>query len=272
MDLKLGGPVAFWVLRLLLGSHAKLKAHGSASEEVGTGASKLEHFWGADSVTRFKGARVLDFGCGKGREAVAVALAGAEEVYGIDIRENCLQAARHLAAASGVTEKCVFLNGIMEEKAIRREIVDMDYAYSLDSFEHFAYPEEVLAQIRDHLRPGGRLLVSFGPPWKHPRGCHMMFLRPVPWMHLIFKEETIMAVRSLYKTDGAKRFEEVEGGLNKMTVGRFLRLVEASGFEVEDLHLIPIKGIKWFVNMKILREYMTSVVQCVLVKPAKAHS
>jgi hypothetical protein len=100
----------------------------------------------------------------------------------------------------------------------------------------------------------------------------MMFLRPVPWMHLIFKEETIMAVRSLYKTDGAKRFEEVEGGLNKMTVGRFLRLVEASGFEVEDLHLIPIKGIKWFVNMKILREYMTSVVQCVLVKPAKAHS
>jgi hypothetical protein len=96
----------------------------------------------------------------------------------------------------------------------------------------------------------------------------MMFFRPVPWMHLVFKEETIMAVRSLHKTDGATRFEEVEGGLNKMTVGGFLHLVEQSGFKVEHTRLIPIKGIKWLVQTRLLREYFTSVVQCSLVKPS----
>ena len=39
-----------------------------------------------------------------------------------------------------------------------------------------------------------------------------------PWAHVLFSENTIMAVRKLYKNDNASRFEEVEGGLNQMTI------------------------------------------------------
>jgi SAM-dependent methyltransferase len=268
MDLKLGGTVGFWLLKTLLGKPVAGRTHDAAVNEVGIGVSKLEHFWGPEFVSSLMGKRVLDFGCGRGREAVAVALGGARRVYGIDIREDCLHAARELAVESGVGDRCVFLNAHTEQAVISREVTNIDLAFSLDSFEHYACPGEILAQIYGHLRPGGRLLVSFGPPWKHPRGCHMMFFRPVPWMHLLFKEETIMAVRSIYKTDGATRFEEVEGGLNKITVGGFFRLVEQSGFRVEHTRLIPIKGIKWLVQTRPLREYFTSVVQCVVVKPS----
>lgn len=268
MDLKLGGSVGFWLLKMLLGKPVASEGRDSGTGEAEIGASKLEHFWGPEFATSFPGKRVLDFGCGRGREAVTVALGGAKTVYGIDIREGCLQAARELAAASAVSDRCMFLNATTEHAVIMKEVTNVDLAYSLDSFEHYAHPDRILAQIYAHLRPGGRLLVSFGPPWKHPRGCHMMFLRPIPWMHLFFKEGTIMAVRSLYKTDGPRRFEEVEGGLNKMTVERFLRLVEESGYKIEQIRLIPIKGIEWLVKTKLLREYFTSVVQCQLVKPS----
>jgi hypothetical protein len=100
----------------------------------------------------------------------------------------------------------------------------------------------------------------------------MFFLNPIPWMHFIFKEDTIMAVRARYRQDGAKRFEEVEGGLNQMTVERFIRLAEDSKFRIEKLELKPIKGLVWLVQNHQTREYFTSVVQCVLQKPFAVHA
>jgi hypothetical protein len=129
-----------------------------------------------------------------------------------------------------------------------------------------------LDQLYTLLAPGGELYISFGPPWKHPFGCHMFFLNPLPWMHFIFKEETIMAVRAGYRQDGAKRFGEVDGGLNQMTVGRFMRLAEDSKFQIAKLRLIPIKGLTWLVRNHSTREYFTSVVQCVLNKPLAENS
>ena len=268
MDLKIGGVGAYWLLKKLLGKPAARETHSAGASDVVTGARKLERFFGPQFSTLLYGTTVLDHGCGRGREAVALALKGAKFVYGTDIREDCLQGARQLAAQSGVASKCNFLNATTQHAAIEKEVTNLDFAYSIDSFEHYGDPAQVLAQVYQCLRPGGRFFISFGPPWKHPRGCHMMFLRPVPWMHLIFKEETIMAVRSLYRTDGARRFEEVEGGLNRMTVRWFLELVEQSGFLVARIRLIPIKSMNWVVESVFLREYFTSIVQCLLAKPA----
>jgi hypothetical protein len=70
----------------------------------------------------------------------------------------------------------------------------------------------------DLLRPGGQVVVSFGPPWFHPFGGH--FFSVFRWAHLVFSEAALIEWRSAFKTDGATRFREVEGGLNQMTVRR----------------------------------------------------
>jgi 2-polyprenyl-3-methyl-5-hydroxy-6-metoxy-1,4-benzoquinol methylase len=273
MDIKLGGKFGFWALKSLAKSPSKEKSSPQSLKQDDTGgAAKLERYFGPDIWTRLANRVVLDFGCGEGKEAIAAALHGAKRVYGIDIRDVSLKIAQESSMEHGVQDKCVFLNGALQGSRVREISETLEFAYSLDSFEHFSEPGQILRQLYSLLAPGGELYVSFGPPWKHPFGCHMFFLNSLPWMHFIFKEETIMAVRTSYRQDGAKRFGEVEGGLNQMTVGRFIRLAENSNFQVEKLRLIPIKGLTWLVRNHSIREYFTSVVQCVLKKPPAEHS
>jgi SAM-dependent methyltransferase len=267
MDLKLGGRLGFWALESLA-KNPVIETPGphALKEDVTGGSAKLEKYFGHDIWARLASRVVLDFGCGEGKEAIAAALHGAKRVYGIDIRDVSLEIAQKSSRGHGVHDKCIFLNGISQDSLLREISGKVDVAYSLDSFEHFSEPRQILDQLYSLLAPGGELYVSFGPPWKHPFGCHMFFFNSLPWMHFVFSEETIMAVRARYRKDGAKRFEDVEGGLNQMTVERFIRLAEDSNFRIETLRLIPIKGLTWLVQNHPIREYFTSVVQCVLKK------
>ena len=272
MSIRLGRSLGSWVLK----SIAKKPAAGGGKEMDAdiraSGATKLERFFGTDFWDRLAGATVLDYGCGTGREAVALASRGAERVFGTDVSERSLQAAQGLASEQGVADRCVFLNARTERDRIRALRGRIDLAYSLDSFEHFLQPAVVLDEIHGLLAPEARLLVSFGPPWKHPYGCHMQFISSLPWLHYLFSEETIMSVRALYRSDGARRFEEVEGGLNRMTVARFQQLVERSAFDVELFRPVAIRNQEWLTRNRVLREYFTSVVTCILVKPAVVSS
>ena len=273
MELKLSGKLGFWALKSLAKSPVNETPGCQFLPEGATaGTAKLERYFGQDIWTRLTDKVVLDFGCGEGKEAIVAALHGAQRVYGIDIRDASLEIAQRSSMEHGVQEKCVFLNGASQNSQVREISEKIELAYSLDSFEHFSEPKQILDQIYCLLAPGGELYVSFGPPWKHPFGCHMFFLNSLPWMHFIFTEETIMAVRARYRHDGATRFSEVEGGLNQMTVDRFIRLAEGSKFQIEKLRLIPIKGLTWLVLNHSIREYFTSVVQCVLKKPLVEHS
>lgn len=273
MDLKLGGKFGIWALKSLAKSPVKhTPSSPSAKQNTTGGAAKLEQYFGRDIWARMADRVVLDFGCGEGKEAIAAALHGAERVYGIDIRDVSLEIAQKSSMEHGVHDKCIFLNGISQRSLVGELSGKIDCAYSLDSFEHFSEPKQILDQLYTLLAPGGELYVSFGPPWKHPFGCHMFFFNSLPWMHFIFTEETIMAVRAGYRQDGAKRYGEVEGGLNQMTVRRFITLAENSKFQIAKLQLLPIKGLTWLVQNHAMREYFTSVVQCVLQKPFAEHS
>ena len=275
MDCKLGGAIGYWLLKAISKPRSAVAASNESQDDGLRGAEKLERFLGNQVWEEFAGQRVLDFGCGSGGEAVAAAHSGAEFVYGVDIQDSRLEAARRLAEKAGVADRCRFLNAATEADEISALEGTLDCAYSIDSFEHYERPEQILEQIHRLLAPGGRLLISFGPPWKNPYGSHMWFFNRWPWIHLAFREETIMAVRSLYRADGARKFEEVDGGLNRMTLQRFLRLVESSPFELDRFRPVPLSSR--FVNRpaawqrlaanRWLREYLTSVVLCRLTKP-----
>jgi ubiquinone/menaquinone biosynthesis C-methylase UbiE len=276
MNLRLGGSVGYTLLRALSkdpSEVAKAAANEGAASSL-QGPEKLERLLGRNIWQEFRGQRVLDFGCGCGEEAVAVAQRGAELVVGTDIQHARLERARHLADDAGMAHRCRFLHAIDHAAEIEGLEETFDCAYSIDAFEHFDQPEKILQTLHRMLAPGGRLFVSFGPPWKHPFGAHMRYFCRWPWFHLLFREETIMAVRKLYRDDGARRFAEVDGGLNQMTLARFLKIVRNSPFELEAFRPVPFSSR--FVNRgqfwqrpfrsSLVREYATSVTICRLSK------
>jgi SAM-dependent methyltransferase len=202
------------------------------------------------------GRAVIDFGCGEGDTSIEMAQRGAALVIGVDIRQSALAAARVRAACAGVQGQCVF-SDVPHQQA--------DIIISVDGFEHFDDPSEVLAIMRHSLRPGGRVLAAFGPTWFHPLGGHLFSI--FPWAHLIFTEAALLRWRADFKSDGATRFGEVEGGLNQMTIRRFVKLVKNSAFQFESFETVPIRRLRPFTSV-LPREMSTAIVRCALVARA----
>jgi SAM-dependent methyltransferase len=201
------------------------------SGEAYWGRSKLRCLFGDDLFEQVKGKVVIDFGCGEGHEAIELARNGARKVIGIDIRESILERARANAAEAGVETLCHFDRATNEAA---------DMVISVDTLEHVANPSLALRQMRDLLAPGGVLKVSSGPPWYHPYGGHLFSV--FPWAHVLFSEGALIQWRSDIRSDGARAFNEVAGGLNQMTVRRLERLIHSQGMPVESVELVPIRN------------------------------
>ena len=217
------------------------------------GRSKLDVLLGKEFLEDVSGRDVIDFGCGEGTESVELAERGAR-VLGIDNRESVLKVARARARQAGVESRCRFATNADQQ---------VDMIVSIDSFEHFSDPAGVLQVMYALLRPGGSVVTSFGPTWFHPYGGHLFSV--FPWAHLMFTERALLDWRSHIRSDGARTFGEVEGGLNQMTIRRFERLVSASPFSTERLELVPIRKLRR-VHNGLSREFTTSVVRARLRK------
>ncbi len=221
------------------------------------GKSKLGVLLGEDFFSQAAGKTVIDFGCGEGADAVEIASRGAERVFGIDIRPEVLERARQRAQAAGVQDRCVFLRPPEAPQEVANIVV------SVDAFEHFADPAGILDTMHALLRPGGAAVIGFGQPWLHPLGGHLFSV--FPWAHLVLSEEALIRWRSTFKTDGARRFSEVAGGLNQMTIKRFETLVADSPFDLDRLELVPVRRLRRLHN-RWTREFTTAVVRCRLSK------
>ncbi len=205
---------------------------------------------------RIQGKTVLDYGCGPGWQAVAMARAGARHVHGLDINDEWISHGRDLAARTAVT-------GVTFGKTPDREKYDI--VLSLGAMEHFGDPGYHLARMCSMT--GQELLISWAEPWHSPYGTHLGGTTKLPWLNLWFSERTLINVRNLYPdgNDGAKRFEEIRGGLNKMTVSRFEKLIAAApGMRVQHLKLHSVKRMPFVTRVPVLRELMTGAVTCVL--------
>jgi SAM-dependent methyltransferase len=241
-----GGRLGYWLLR-------RIKPAPAADGTLAPSDLRLDRLLGAGLRTAVRDRIVIDWGCGEGNEAVALAQFGARRVIGLDIRPHALAAARSKARALGLQDTCEFTTHT-DQRA--------DVILSIDAFEHFSDPAAILRGMAERLAPDGRAWISFGPPWLHPLGGHLFSV--FPWAHLVFTETALIRWRSDFRSDGATRFEEVEGGLNRMTIRRFERLVRNSPLQFESFETVPI-GVARRLHKGPTREFLTSIVRCRLV-------
>lgn len=211
-----------------------------------------------------RGKRVVDFGCGQGRQALALCQDFEAIVLGVDPHIPSLDQAQQRLEQSGLpADRLRFVAAIPEA-----ELGSFDLVISQNAMEHFPKPGSILASMKRLLRPEGRLLISFGPLWLAPRGSHMGFFCPVPWVNLLFSEETVMKVRARYRDDGARHYEEVESGLNRMTLHRFESLIAETGLEIEFKKLTAVKNLDILTRIPHIRELCTNHVTCLLRLPS----
>ena len=227
-------------------------------------AAEYEHAFGPRVWELIAGKEVLDLGCGEGGHVLALAARGAAHVTGLDTLP-AFHNAQQEAARRGYAVTFVGADAATLPDA------SFDVVFSHDSFEHFADPAQVLAQMTRLARPGGRLLIKFGPPWRNPWGRHMggTVRRDRPWIHLVVPERVIMRAQSVYhdEPEMKERYAELPGGLNRMTVGHFQRLLRAQpGLRVEEFTVKPLYGVGALVAAPIVREFFASSVRAICVR------
>lgn len=243
----LGGEFGYRLLRRLWPVPAD-----NLSGEFYADKDKVQACLGADVYEELRGKVVVDFGCGDGLESIRIAQNEAARVIGVDMQDRSLKTARENARRSGVGDRCEFVKSTDEK---------CDVVISLDSFEHFENPVAILGAMRDLLKPGGYVWASFGPTWYHPYGGHVF--SPFPWAHLMFPEKALVRRHNEIYGCAVARFKDVAEGLAQLSIGRFLRVVDQSGFALVSFEAVPIRKLRFLAN-SITREFTTSVVRCKL--------
>jgi SAM-dependent methyltransferase len=200
------------------------------------------------------GKLVVDYGCGRGLLSMDLAEI-AQTVYAVDIRPE-------FHVLSGKSNIIVGFPDIIPSSSV-------DAVISMNAFEHYSEPQKILLHWRRILKPEGRVYLSFGPPWYHPYGAHVQFVTRLPWIHLWCPERLVMTWRSFYKKDGARRYEEVEGGLNQMSIRKCDQLLAETGFRTVSSRNIPIRGFDWPLRFTVGRELWTSNVERILCPEKK---
>ena len=187
-----------------------------------------EYRKGAEAVARFSKlspaplGRTLDFGCGGGGLTYRIAEVASEAV-GIDLEREKIEFAESQRDRLGRPN----VRFIRYDGGIPLPLDDasFDTVFCVDVVEHLPTPELFVAEFFRVLKPGGRLLLSFGPPWCHAHGKHLWAKFPGWWTHLLFPRRVVMRVGG-YPENAT--WEEL--GMHRLTVGKFRRIMRGSGF------------------------------------------
>lgn len=238
-------------------------------EALARGMASTRRFFARLPRLDLRGRSVVDLGCGRGETCLVVARAGARRVLGVDVEIGDLTKARRL-----LHERFPELEPVVEFRQVgtgddRLAGEQFEVVISKDTFEHVGDPEGYVGEIRRLLALGGLAVIGFGPLWKSPFGGHINFMTRMPWAHLVFPEDVIMEERRRFRPDeDARRFEQIKGGLNRMTLERFERIMAHSGLRPRyfvtnrsDGRLVGL--MKTPSQIPALREYFTSNVYSV---------
>ncbi len=148
-----------------------------------------------------RNARVLDAGCGPGRELLRVArLVPDGEVVGIDLAAGMVITAHRAARASGI-DNCAFFQADVGELP-QAFTGKFDLVYNCLSHHHYPEPAAATACVLRCLRPGGIYgVVDPGPAWYNVLSAPIAKWADPGWIGFHTPEQ----FRSLFRDAGFSR-------------------------------------------------------------------
>jgi len=111
---------------------------------------------------------ILIVGCGSGRDLIALLRAG-YRVEGLEVAAQAATKARSMLAKAGLNARVTV--GSIEDTSLVSKPFDV-YIFSWFCYSYIpqaAARIDVLRKLRDHLLPGGRVLISYEPARTAPR-------------------------------------------------------------------------------------------------------
>jgi len=225
-----------------------------------------EHF----DVSALAGKDILDFGCGTGELSFCFAAHEPRSILGVDLSEKAVSDAQS-AANTMQTDGRVAPNFVHVSGAAPLPISNqsIDIICCFDVLEHVTDVAAVLQEWNRVLRPGGRIWIWWSP-WRNPFGHHLRALIPLPWIHLLFSEQTIFdACARIYddadfvprqwdldestglrKPNKWRSTSTFEPFLNKMHRGTWEQMLRAEKFEIRrrEIHGFQGPGMRRFLR------------------------
>ena len=199
--------------------------YGRASDVVAAYGPELD----------LRGRHVLDVGTGLGGKLMHYQQLKPASITTVDIRPDFSTAAR-----SFVTARCsdAGIRFVVADAAILPFNDDaFDVVISNETFEHVKQPLPALREISRVTRPTGWVFISF-PPYYSPWGAHLNNWVRLPWVQVIFSEQTLInAAVKVEQNSCVNRQMMPEARLvlrgcqtfphiNKMTLHRFEALLQ----------------------------------------------
>jgi len=176
-----------------------------------------------------KGDQVLDIGCGTGRHSLGLAEEGMI-MTGIDLSQDMLNIATQKAQEQG--QNITFIQGDASSTKLNKKfdhaICICEGAFSLfeDGIEPFSYHLNILKNVNDMLKPGGKFLLTALNGFKFIREHSDENIR-----NGTFDPITISGTDEIELSDGSKITVHEKGFLP----GELTQMLNETGFEVINL-------------------------------------
>jgi SAM-dependent methyltransferase len=252
-------------------------------EHFQRGKFENPRFWSRfNEVPNFKGAAILDIGSGWGSLCVDMASSGATKVVGLDIKCQSVDFATRYVSRNyphlvdSIRFECLDLKHY-DEHAV------FDIVVSKDSFEHIIDLSSMLNEMKNRLKPGGRIYSGFGPLYTSPYGDHTrrkILLKPwgifgqvlalIPWAHL-FLEPTLVTMNNRYREKKITSMRDLQ--LNKFAWSDYLEIFRKSGFDIVYLSKnnstsTPSRILSALARIPFLENFCIHNVYCILERPS----
>jgi len=183
----------------------------------------------------YENKKVLEVGCGYGSHLVYAVQKGAKFVCGVEPNKKSIEIAQNIISKKypEANRRIMFYNGFLSD--LPNNYTDFDICTSFAVFEHVQNPTNLLIEISNRLKKGGKTYLGIAPLYYSFWGDHKRTLVPFgnifPWAHLLFSEKYIIKHRNkLRPNEHISSIKDLE--LSCLRYKDYIKSFKASGLKI----------------------------------------